>query len=129
MKKSMIFICVAMLALISCQNENTPVPAHNPVVNLLLPASGSLYTTGDTVFMSVSMTDEEELHEGFLYIRTATDTIFTFEPFVHELPAYNKDTFWVVNGISATTNAFVTAMAFNHDEGADTVDVSITMVP
>jgi hypothetical protein len=129
MRKSIFFLSISTLVFMSCKNNHAPEPGHNPVISLSAPTPGSMYNNGDTVFMSVAMEDEEELHEGYLYIRTATDTLFMFQPFVHELPAYDKDTFWVVSGIVSNTNAFVTALDLNHVEGSDTAEVPIMLMP
>jgi hypothetical protein len=126
------FLFFAFTALfISCENHNTtPDPdTHNPVVTLTAPTVGHMYSNGDTVHMSVQMSDEDDLHEGYIYLRSATDTLFYYQPYVHELDSYQLDTFWVVSGISMNTNAWVTAIALNHVEGADTTENSIVLMP
>ncbi len=128
MKKSILFISVLVgFGLASC--ETTPTPPHVPSVHMHAPTSGSNYNNGDTVFMDIHMTDDESLHEGYLYLRTSADTLFSFEPYVHDLLSYELDTFWVVNGISSMVNANVTVIAHNHDEGMATEDVAITLMP
>ena len=128
MKKSILFILtIIVLGVTGC--ESTPTPPHVPSVHLHSPATGSNYNNGDTVFMDIHMTDDESLHEGFLYLRTSADTLYSFEPMVHGLLSYELDTFWVVNGISSMVNANVTVVAHNHDEDVATEDVAITLMP
>ena len=75
------------------------------------------------------MYDSDDLHEGYAYVLTATDTFFHCQPYVHELDSYDLDTFWVVSGITMSTSATVRGLDLNHVEGGDTVNVPVTLAP
>ncbi len=127
-KKNILLLFLGAGLLLSCAHD--PIVHHDPEIEFLdsIPA-GALYQNGDTVHLDISMSDEDELHEGYIYIRSAVDTFFTYEPYVHELQTFHVDTFWVVTGMVTGVSASVTAVAHNHHEGITTKNIPINLVP
>lgn len=118
---------IGILMLSSCVHQ--PIIHPNPEIDIDLPVSSSIYHNGDTIHVELVMRDHAELHEGFIYIRTTTDTLLQYAPLVHELDSFVVDTYYVVSGVSSGVDGFVTAIATNHHNGETVMNVPFFMVP
>jgi hypothetical protein len=127
MKKSILILSSLVIVLASCAHQ--PITHSEPVVDVLQPTASTIYNNGDTIHIEMTLSDEDELHEAFIYVRSDIDTFFNYEPVVHELPSFNVDTFWVVSGMTTGVSAFVSATAHNHHDLHTTVNVPVTLVP
>ena len=129
MKSKLLLVCIPALVLaLSCKHDPDKVTAA-PEVNIDLPVPMTAYNNADTVIMQGILTDEVELHEAFVMLRTNTDTLFSFAPFVHELESYSLDTTWVVNGIAAPVNSFFTVRAINHADKVTEISIPVSFAP
>ena len=126
MKKNGAILWILGIFIFSCKHVYT-----DPTVTITEVVNGGTYHNNDTVHMNITMSDLDKLHEGYLYLKSDTDTFFAYQPYVHGLSSYTLDTFWVVNGIVKLTgvDAFVTGVAHNHQEGITTIDIPIKLFP
>ncbi len=127
MKKIAFVSLLALAGLYSCQHH--PIVYTNPEVDITAPEAAGIYFNGDTVHIEMTLSDEEALHEAYIYIRSDVDSFFTYEPYVHELQSFDVDTFWVVTGMTTGVSAFVTGVAHNHHDGVTILNVPITLIP
>lgn len=121
--------CTIVTILISCKHQ--PIVYTDPTITVTNPVQFMIYNNGDTVQMDINLSDEDELKDAFVYLRSDSDTFFYNNPNVFELPSFTLDTFWIVNGITVSTagSAFVTAIASNNHNGTTTINVPITLLP
>jgi hypothetical protein len=126
MKRSVVFFLV-LGCMASCAHD--PIVYPDPVVTVNDPVASTIYQNGDTMHINVEMSDANELHEGYIYLRSDSDSLFSYAPYVHELPSFSTDTFWVVSGMTTGVSAVVTAVAYNHHDQFTTIEVPITLIP
>jgi hypothetical protein len=104
MKKRFFFFAIIGLLLSSCQHEPDHVPAAPAVV--ITPPADSLFFSGETLFIVADLSDEEALHDAFICVRDTADTMFSYDPYVHELTSFHVDTFWVISGSGPANLSF-----------------------
>jgi hypothetical protein len=118
MNKSLLFFVLIGAILCSCHNTPIVEPAAPEIT--LVPPSDSIFFSGDTLHIIGDLSDEDELHEAFICVRDTGDTMFAFDPYVHELPSYHVDTFWVVSGTGPANLSFE---AENHHDKITVIDL------
>jgi len=129
MKNKFLFYVLPFLVLTAgCKNEPDKV-INAPLVVIDQPVPVATYHNNDTLLIQGTLSDDDELHEASVMIRTTTDTLFSFDPFVHELQTYPLDTFWIVNGMSTSTPSFLTVIAANHHDKVTEMNVPIFLAP
>jgi len=113
MKPILIIFFFVPLLIISCEKDKAGLDEHHheedttfPVVNLTSPSDSTIYNSGDTVFITGYVTDED-LHEGEITIIDDTSAFlyFTENPYVHGQDTAQINYFYVVN---VTQNRVVT---------------------
>lgn len=87
MNKSIFFIFLAIAA-ISC---NKKTDTDLPVITIISPASGQMFSIGDSATISFTITDAD-LHEfGYAIVNTDTDvTLFEDSPHTHGNVSFNQ---------------------------------------
>jgi hypothetical protein len=130
MKKLSLFIVLIVAILCSCQHDTPPGYASPEIVTNSPPDDTVwVYHNGDTVHIDFDISDADELHEAFIWVNDSVDTLFSYDPYVHELPSFHVDTFWIVHGITGLTPGFVSAEAENHHDKITIINVPIMMLP
>ena len=127
MKKAIPLFIIATALLLSCQHQ--PVIPTNPTITITEPLINGIYNNNDTIKMDITMSDEDKLVDGYLYLRCDTDTFFAYQPNVLDLSSFSLDTFWILTGMSTGIDAFVTINASNNNNGITSMDIPIFLVP
>jgi hypothetical protein len=129
MKNRIFALILGSLFIAGCAHH--PIVYTEPQVSVVTDDTLHIYQNGDTIHMTVNISDEDELHEAFISVITPanTDTFFYFQPLVHELPSYTLDTFCVVNGVTGLQDGFLTVIATNHHDKLTEINVPITVFP
>ena len=66
MKKILYAACIAAIA---CSCKKDAGDLSRPVITLISPTNNQSFTAGQTVTISATITDNDELHEVHLYVR------------------------------------------------------------
>jgi hypothetical protein len=129
MKTKIFGFIAGTLFIAGCAHD--PIIYKEPHVTVSMDDTLHIYQNGDTIHMNITMEDDDELHEAFVYVITPanTDTFFSFQPYVHELPSYSLDTFCLISGVTALQEGFVTVIATNHHDKLTEINVPITVFP
>jgi hypothetical protein len=127
-KQTLLLTGILSFALIvfisSCNKKDEGTGA--PVISLQSPADNSMMTTGDTLTITGTITDDEALHEvSVLIIKSTGDTAFQEYPYVHALKTYNLSYRYKPTTAGDYT---VKVTAEDHDEKNTTVSRALTVM-
>jgi hypothetical protein len=97
--KTVLLMIVLLTAILSCSKNSSEKDSVPPVITLTSPTNGQLYTAGDVVLITGTITDDKYIAEVHIHISNAGTG------------ALLKDIHLYPNGNTSTLNQFIDASA------------------
>jgi hypothetical protein len=115
MKKIFNILIIAFVlsaTLVSCSKEND---AEAPVINIISPTISETFVPGDTIFIKINITENDELHhiDADLY-RNNTTKVWSRSAHSHA-KVYNIDDAYIVKETDANSTFKLEVMADDHN--------------
>jgi hypothetical protein len=125
-------LMLATFAVSSCKKDHPHTTPDAATITINSPAAGSNYSPNDTVKIKATITAEESLHGGDIFIRNLADTstaVFTTDFHTHGTDI-TIDTFWVntLSGIAVNLELEITAI-IDHDGNTQSKKVAFVALP
>ena len=119
-------LCAALWTISSCnKNKNQ----EDIKIEILSPADGAVFNSGDTLALKVTASDNDDLHEMKLEIRQGANIALGLYPYVHAIKSYTIDTLIVIPPVSGTQIYSLEAAAEDHESHTAEDIISITVNP
>ncbi len=128
MKKTVLLFLVTVSAVFilttqSCKEKENQAP----VVTVDEPTNGETISLGDSIHIEFTATDDEELHEASVIVKSHMgDTVFADYPVVHALKTYSYHEHFV----PADTGMFhIHINVADHDDKTTSKEVEVNVMP
>jgi hypothetical protein len=127
--KKYIIIIVAIVGIIACGKDKI-TDSLAPVITIILPASGFMYSSGDSIPIYVTVTDED-MHEVTFKVANAADTsivYFVDGEHTHDLNVDYSNKF-LAPAVGSHTNVIFTVHAEDHNGHESDKSVTFSIMP
>jgi hypothetical protein len=123
---------VLLFAVSACEKEHK-VGKNAPVVSINQPVDQKVYNSGDTLNVSITASDDVDLHEmevRYVY----TDSIGgnfsdTVRPYVHAKKPYEYTSSFILGNITVKRTLTISTDVYDHDDNLTSKSVTVSLNP